>query len=285
MAPQQIWPGGATAAVSITMDNMGEACDIELGKWPDEEPIGNHFSVIESLPRMLELLWQYNIRATYFIEAWNFDVYPTQIREIIDRGHEIGFHGFRHEPWDSLHHDQEQMLFERSVKNANKLQVSLKGIRPPGGKMTENTLQMLEKYGFTYVSPAAHDVAILGNQTIVLPFQWDAIDAYFYFEPLGAVRKARGDTEALLPPHEFEERTLSRLDTLAKTGGYCSLLFHPNLHNDSDRLAAMAHILEKVSQDKRIWCAPCHEISTWIKSHPEHFDATEIECDTFSWNS
>lgn len=284
MATRQVWPGGATAAVSVTMDNMGEASDIESGKWPDHEPIGHHFSVTQSLPKMLDILQRYNIRATYFVEAWNFEVYTAQLREIAHQGHEIGFHGFRHEPWETLDYHQEKLLFEKSIKNANKIQIQFKGIRPPGGKTTENTLQFLQEYGFTYISPAAKGIAIVNEETVVLPFQWDTIDAYFYFEPLGPARKAHGDGEPLLSATVFEERTESLLNTLAETGGYCSLLFHPGLHNDSKRLAAMAHILKKISQDQRIWCAPCDEIADWVKSHPEDFGNTEIEYDSFTWN-
>jgi hypothetical protein len=279
----QIWPGGARAAVSVTMDNMGEASEIEQNTWPADKPLGNHFSVTESLPKMLDLLQQYNIRATYFIEAWNADVYPVQIREVVDRGHEIGCHGFRHEAWGSLDEARERKLLEDSVLNARKLGIHFTGFRPPGGKVTENTLRLLNDYGFSYISPAAKDTAVIDKKIAVLPFKWQNIDAYFYFEPLREMRTASGDSEAPLLPSLLEDRLGSLLNNLVENGGYCSLLFHPNLHNDPLRLASMAHILEQINQDPRIWCAPCNEIASWMAIHPEHF-STEVEYESLTWS-
>ncbi len=53
---QQRWPNGAKAAVSFTMDNLGEAQDVNKGVWPAGQPVGRHFSVREVLPRVLDML-------------------------------------------------------------------------------------------------------------------------------------------------------------------------------------------------------------------------------------
>ena len=44
------------SVVSVTFDNLGEAAQLELGMWPADVPQGEHFSVVEVLPRLLELL-------------------------------------------------------------------------------------------------------------------------------------------------------------------------------------------------------------------------------------
>jgi hypothetical protein len=44
------------ATVSVTFDNLGEAAELERGTWPEGRPLGEHFSVREALPRVVELL-------------------------------------------------------------------------------------------------------------------------------------------------------------------------------------------------------------------------------------
>jgi hypothetical protein len=45
----------ADAAVSVTFDNLGEAAQLELGMWPEDVPQGEHFTVRDVLPRLLDV--------------------------------------------------------------------------------------------------------------------------------------------------------------------------------------------------------------------------------------
>jgi peptidoglycan/xylan/chitin deacetylase (PgdA/CDA1 family) len=141
------WPNGARAALVLTIDNMGEAADLDRNLWPQDVPIGNHFSVKEVIPQFLAILAKYDISATYFVESWNFNVYPSTIRDIVGAGHEIGWHAWRHEAWSKIgDEDRERTNFARSFGKEG-LQGFLdkskqegttavdpcKGFRPPGG--------------------------------------------------------------------------------------------------------------------------------------------------------
>src|SRR5215204_383525 len=65
--PPAAWgPDTCRAAVSVTFDNLGEAADLERGLWPDDEPLGRHFSVQRALPRILEKLEGLGLRSTFF---------------------------------------------------------------------------------------------------------------------------------------------------------------------------------------------------------------------------
>ncbi|CAK7206704.1 hypothetical protein SEUCBS139899_009508, partial [Sporothrix eucalyptigena] len=44
------WPNGARAAIALTIDNMGEAADLNRKLWPASKPIGDHYSVTKALP-------------------------------------------------------------------------------------------------------------------------------------------------------------------------------------------------------------------------------------------
>src|SRR3954469_23587127 len=56
----------AAPTVSITFDNLGEAAELERGAWPDDQPVGEHFSVRESLPQLLSMLAAEDLPATFF---------------------------------------------------------------------------------------------------------------------------------------------------------------------------------------------------------------------------
>jgi len=47
--------------------------------------------------RLLDILDEYNTKATFFIIAEGFDWYPECVNEIKDRGHEIGYHSHDHQ--------------------------------------------------------------------------------------------------------------------------------------------------------------------------------------------
>ncbi len=112
------WPNDASAAITVTFDNMGEAADINRGLWPDDQPIGSHYSVVRMLPKFLALAKRYDIHVTYFAESWNLGVYPDAIKSIAEAGHEVAWHAWQHEAWSKECKDEqdERGNFERSFE-------------------------------------------------------------------------------------------------------------------------------------------------------------------------
>ena len=108
----------AGATVSLTFDNLGEVADLERGQWPADAPLGRHASVTRTLPRVLELLRSSDVRATFFVEGLNAELYPDALREIAAGGHEVAFHGWQHERWADLDPAAERDSLERGVPRA-----------------------------------------------------------------------------------------------------------------------------------------------------------------------
>src|ERR1700675_1119036 len=106
----------ADAAVSVTFDNLGEAAQLQLGMWPEDVPQGEHFTVLEVLPRLLELLAARDVRATFFVEGLNAEMYPGALRELTQAGHEVAVHAWRHEEWGALDPTTEAALLDRSTE-------------------------------------------------------------------------------------------------------------------------------------------------------------------------
>lgn len=283
MVTRPSWgPAGRAGAVSITFDNLGEAMELSLGTWPDDVPVGRHYSVVDVLPRVLDLLRRVGVHATYFVEGWSADVYPGAVRALQESGHEIGCHGWRHEHWPDLEDRAvETELIGRAAAALRERGVDLRGFRPPGGAMTSSTAELLRSEGFSYVSPPGGR-ALSIDGLLALPFRWTAVDAYYFFDEFAALRRRCGDTEDVLPPEVLVTRVEQVVDEVVATGGYVSLLFHPFLQADEQRFAAMEQIITCVAGRDDIWCAPCAEHAEWASLHPEVLDR-KAEVDRLSW--
>ena len=71
-----------SAVHTITFDNLGEVAALQRGEFPEGEPLGRHFSVTRALPRILHLLDEAGLRATFFVEGLNAELYPKTLSAI-----------------------------------------------------------------------------------------------------------------------------------------------------------------------------------------------------------
>jgi peptidoglycan/xylan/chitin deacetylase (PgdA/CDA1 family) len=266
-------PNAQRAAVSVTFDNLGEAADLERGLWPEDEPLGRHFSVKRTLPHILGMLDEFGLRATFFVEGLNAELYPEALLEISNSGHELGYHGWRHEYWPNLSPSEEARLLERGVHKMHELGVRPRGFRPPAGRLTPSSPELLEDLGFTHCSPAGRGIGLLGN-LVVLPFEWRLIDAYYYLPRFGGLRETDTGSSEPLSPIRFKETLSSALQGVVRDGGHLTLLFHPFLEEQEVRFRIMRGALEELrdlAEDGLVWCSPYRDMVSWIRERPEAF--------------
>jgi peptidoglycan/xylan/chitin deacetylase (PgdA/CDA1 family) len=230
--------------VSVTFDNLGEAAQLELGMWPDEVPQGQHFTVVEVLPRLLDLLAARGVKSTFFIEGLNAEMYPDALRTIVGAGHEVAVHAWRHEEWAALDGESELALLRRATEAMRALGIEPHGFRPPGGGLTERTLALLGEHGYSYVSPAGERAGLLEGLA-VLPFRWPLVDAYAYLPSFAGLRERYGDGADPLSTEWMRAKMIAALQSHAapqndpalqshaapqsdvEQAGHLALLFHP----------------------------------------------------------
>jgi peptidoglycan/xylan/chitin deacetylase (PgdA/CDA1 family) len=269
-----VWgPDACRAAASVTFDNLGEAADLERGLWPESEPLGRHFSVKRTLPRILDALDELGLLATFFVEGLNAELYPEALLEIANSGHELGYHGWRHEYWPNLSFSNEARALEQGVYKMDELGVRPRGFRPPGGRLTPSSPELLENLGFTHCSPAGLGIGFLGN-LVVLPFEWRLIDAYYYLSRFSGLREtATGSSEPLSPSH-LRKTLSSALQGVVRDGGHLTLLFHPFLEEQDDHFDIMRGVFEELrdlADDGLIWSTPYRDVVSWVRERPEAF--------------
>ncbi len=212
--------------MSVTFDNLGEAAQLELGMWPDDVPQGQHFTVVEVLPRLLDLLAARGVKSTFFVEGLNAEMYPDALRTILAAGHEVAVHAWRHEEWAALDAESELALLQRATEAMRSIGIEPHGFRPPGGGLTEHTLRLLAEHGYSYVSPAGERAGLLDGLA-VLPFRWPLVDAYAYLPSFAGLRERYGDGADPHTPEEMRREMVSALESHSGQEGHLTLLFHP----------------------------------------------------------
>jgi hypothetical protein len=235
-----------TTEVVLTFDNLGEAADEELGLPVDVLP---HFSVVEAVPRILSMLDGAGLQATFFVEAINVSRYPGAVAAIVDRGHELGCHAWRHESWHRLATEARRDVLRRSLAALRSCGAEVRGFRPPGGLLEEADFAALREEGVRWVSPAGRQAGVR-EDVVCLPFAWRDIDAYFFAPVLAPLRQADGRSAAPLSSAQFAKAVQSRIDASLRSEGdepLC-LVFHPFLYTTEERFEVLAGLLDRLQR-------------------------------------
>jgi len=107
----------------------------------------------EGVPRILKLLSKYNLPATFFVPGYTADRYPDVVRSIANAGHEIGHHGYLHEPPNLLTPEEERKVIKRGLEALERVVGERpRGFRSPSAELSKATFGLLAEYGFEYDS-------------------------------------------------------------------------------------------------------------------------------------
>ncbi len=164
-AAATLWPEGFRAAVALTFDVDAEsvmlASDPSLAQ---RTSLMSHqrYGPQTGLPRILRLLAERGVRATFFVPGYTAEQHPGPIRAIRDAGHEIGHHGYLHELLTGT-----DEATEREFR------------RLPGGSITEIpvswALDDWEKYAFW---PGVTGTGTIERPSLVAEHWWEEVLAY-----------------------------------------------------------------------------------------------------------
>lgn len=121
--------------------------------------------VVDNTLRILDMLDEYELQATFFVLGWVAERRPALVREISRRGHEIACHGYGHQ----LIYRLSQREFRADVSKAKAILEDLcgervNGYRAPSYSITAKSLWALDilvEEGFSYDSsifPITHDI-------------------------------------------------------------------------------------------------------------------------------
>ena len=246
-------------AVALTFDFDAESAWMEAGRWSTPSSLSRGaYGANEGVPRILELLRRYGLPATFFIPGDTAERHPREARAIVEAGHEIGHHGYLHEPPHLLTLDQERTMIERGLAAlATITDVRPRGYRSPSWELSKNTFALLAEYGFSYdASQLAADrpywVHDEGRRTdlVEVPGAWELCDSahfLFAFSPTYLT--------GLAAPSKVEEIWRGDFDGLYAEGGdACYVLtMHPQIIGRPHRMALLQRMIEHMLSHDDVW--------------------------------
>jgi peptidoglycan/xylan/chitin deacetylase (PgdA/CDA1 family) len=230
--------------------------------------VGAHPSVTEALPWVLEVLDSLALRATFFVEAINCELYPDAVRSIAARGHELGMHGWQHEEWGGLPVGRERSVLQRSSRAFGSLGLSVSGFRPPGGELTASSVGLLRDVGVRWCSPLGEDFEVRDGLAWV-PFQWELVDAYWLMESFADLRVSRGASAEPLAAGSLAGRLRGAVRSVARARGRATLILHPFLMLEPDWRRGAGELLSEIAELSGrgdLWVGPGGELGARLRT-------------------
>jgi peptidoglycan/xylan/chitin deacetylase (PgdA/CDA1 family) len=144
-----------TVAITIDHDAISDA--IRRGD-PPVTVSHAEFGPRVGIKRILALLADREIPATWFVPGHTLVTFPENTDAILAGGHELACHGWYHEDLSELTGKAQQAILERWIEAATRRTgVAPKGFRAPYWALGRKTLDLVLRAGFTYDSSLMAD--------------------------------------------------------------------------------------------------------------------------------
>ncbi|WP_417426869.1 polysaccharide deacetylase family protein [Hoeflea sp.] len=259
------WPGGARCAVMLTFDFDAETLwlsrDPENARRPGVLSQGI-YGAKTGVPKILELLREEGIKATFFTPGWTAEKYSQRMEQIVAGGHEIGHHGYLHEWIDPDYPEKELEALEKGI-DALKRVVGVRpvGYRSPGGETSDNMIRLLQQHGFVYdsslmdqVMPYRHVLSDGGRGPLELPWHWSLDDAPYALFSMKSPRAIMTNSHILdIWTEEFAE--------IYRWGGLVNVVMHPQVTGRPSRLAMLRAFIAHVKRSPDVWFATGSQVA------------------------
>lgn len=217
-----------------------------------------------AVPRILELLGRYDIRASFFIPGVVIGTYPKICERIVAAGHEIGHHGWTHVTPASLTKAQEEEALVQGNRAIGKLTGRhARGYRSPAWDLSPHTIGLLLKHKFLYDSSMMGDdytpyYCRTGDRVekdrpmkfgkpsslVQLPISW-SLDDYPHFEflrtnewVLPGLHNGTGVLENWIDDFLYMRRTVD--------WGVLTYTFHPYVIGRGHRMIVLEKLIKKL---------------------------------------
>jgi len=204
------------------------------------------------VPRILDLLQEYRLPATFFVPGLTAERHPDAVEQILAAGHEVGHHSYAH--FSPIDQDEaaERADFERALESLARFDVEPKGFRCPSWEPRWRTPALVAEYGLAYDSSLMDSdrpyLLQTGSGDIVeLPVHWSLDDweqyAYLPRPPF------RSPIES---PQKVLDLWISELDAMRRHGCLFVLTCHPFLSGRPHRVEVLRRLIEHALETKDV---------------------------------
>ena len=153
-----------TNAITIDVEDYFQVSafenNIDRADWDSLE-----HRVVNNVERILALLDEHQVKATFFVLGWVAERYPELVKSIINNGHELASHGYGHQRVTLLTRDEFRDDLVRAKGILEDISgTAIQGYRAPSYSIGKNNiwaLDVLAQTGHVYSSsiyPIQHDL-------------------------------------------------------------------------------------------------------------------------------
>ncbi|HYH30322.1 MAG TPA: polysaccharide deacetylase [Pseudonocardia sp.] len=269
------WHGGAAAVVTLTFDVDAETPVLAAGRGYAE-----HLSTMShqaygpqvGVPRILDLLDEESVPATFFVPGWVAEQRPGLAAGIVERGHEVAHHSYSHRAPTSLTPDEERADFERALAVFADQGIEISGHRAALWEASRQTPELVAEHGLLYDSSLMADdrpyriaTHIAGGREIAeLPVHWSLDDweqyAFLPAPQIGSVIEA---------PAKVLEMWCAELDAMRRHRCLFNLCSHPFLSGRPSRLEALRRLIGFARDRGDVRFARCRDVARDALADPE----------------
>jgi len=268
--------------VALTVDHDAISDSVRRGDAPVKVSHAE-FGPRVGAKRILELLGQRGIPATWFVPGHTLTTFADDTDAILAGGHELACHGWFHEDFAELSADEQRDVLRRSVEAVRSVTgTAPAGFRAPYWSLGPATLDLVEAVGFRYDSSLmANDYAPYrvrhGDRHSVtdgthwgrrgalveVPVYW-AMDDWPHFEP-GPGRAGLAAPSAVLEIWTEELRYAHE----HAPGGLVMVTVHPECIGRGHRMAMLERFIDAaVARDGVVFERLDAVVSRWVAANP-----------------
>ncbi|MEJ2725187.1 MAG: polysaccharide deacetylase family protein [Deltaproteobacteria bacterium] len=109
----------------------------------------------DGLPKLLKIFKQEEVKATFLVTGAVAQFHPRSIEGIIEKGHELGCHGYAHERFDRLSPKEARNVIDKALEILREFDGDIVSFRAPNLKFPTQYLDFLEGQGFLIDSSLA----------------------------------------------------------------------------------------------------------------------------------
>ena len=218
-------------AVALSFDSDHETIPLRDAETSPGKLSQGEFGSRVGAPRIMRLLDQKHVHASFFMPAVSALLHPEEARGYVEAGHELGIHGWIHERNQQLSAADERELAFRASDTLEQLTgVRPVGVRTPSWDFSAATLRIIRELGLVYDSSLMADddpyeIIEDGQPTgiVEIPVEWIRDDApYFSMERYTALRP-------YTPPRGVLTIWRDEFDRAYAEGGLFQLTMHPHV--------------------------------------------------------
>jgi len=272
--------------VCLTFDFDGISGFIARGQTSPGWISRGEFGPRVGAPRLIALLKKYDVRSSWYVPGHTIETFPDAVRKVVDAGHEIAHHGWKHVPPATLSREEEEAELVRANEAIHRICGQYaRGYRSPSWDLSPHSVGLMLKHGFTYDSSMMGDdytpyyarqgdvielekPAVMGkaSRLVEMPIHWSTDDSpHFEF-----VRTATSIRQGLMKAGDVLDNWVNDFLYMRDTMDWGVLTYtcHPFISGRGHRIMMLERLIRRLKEEGAVFQAMDETVSEFKHREP-----------------